>query len=121
MGENGVYRMSEAVRRQRRLLEAHPPPPTEAATLPALRRQAIEAARPLVEEAIARFYWLRSLPDLRKRPSTSELIDWIGALERGGVDLATITDRVPYLGTLLKKEQDYEALQRQPKKGGGRR
>ncbi|MCA9545285.1 MAG: MoxR family ATPase, partial [Myxococcales bacterium] len=74
----------------------------------------------LVDEAIARFYWLRSLPDLRKRPSTSELIDWIGALERGGLDLETITDRVPYLGTLLKKEQDLETLARQAQKKGRR-
>ncbi|MCR9256060.1 MAG: alpha/beta hydrolase [Alphaproteobacteria bacterium] len=53
MAENGVYRMSEAARRHRRLLESQSPPPTEAATLPMLRRQAIEAARPLVEEAVS--------------------------------------------------------------------
>lgn len=76
----------------------------------------------LVDEALARFYWLRGLSDLRKRPSTSELIDWLGALERGGIDLATITDRVPLLGTLLKKEQDLEALARHQARrnqGGG--
>ncbi len=66
--------------------------------------------RTLVDEAIARFYWLRDLPDLRKKPSTSELIDWIGALVKGGVDPGSLTDRVPYLGTLLKKEQDLETL-----------
>ena len=70
----------------------------------------------LVDEALARFYWLRNLTDLRKRPSTSELIDWIAALERGGLDPADITDRVPYLGTLLKKEQDIETLQRYQKR-----
>jgi MoxR-like ATPase len=75
----------------------------------------------LVEEAIARFYWLRGLPDLRKAPSTSELIDWIGALEKGGVDLEIITDRVPYLGALLKKEQDLESLQRHMHRYKGRR
>lgn len=66
----------------------------------------------LVQEAIARFYWLRTLPDLRKRPSTSELIDWIGALVRGGVDPEQLAARVPYLGTLIKKEQDQETLAR---------
>ena len=66
----------------------------------------------LVDEAIARFYWLRELPELRKRPSTSELIDWIGALIRGGIDEESLTDRVPYLGTLIKKEQDLEAVAR---------
>lgn len=66
----------------------------------------------LMDEAIARFYWLRELPELRKRPSTSELIDWIGALIRGGIDEESLTDRVPYLGTLIKKEQDLEAVAR---------
>lgn len=66
----------------------------------------------LVDEAIARFYWLRNIPDLRKAPSTSELIDWIGALLKGGMEESSLTDRVPFLGTLLKKEQDLEALAR---------
>ena len=34
----------------------------------------------LIDEAIARFYWLRDLPDLRKAPSTSELIDFLRLL-----------------------------------------
>jgi len=72
----------------------------------------------LVQEAIARFYWLRSLPDLRKAPSTSELIDWIGALVKGGVKESEIADRVPYLGTLIKKEQDLETLARFQKRRG---
>lgn len=84
---------------------------------PALMARIVKVHHPmvqhtLVEEAMARFFWLRSLNDLRKKPSTSELIDWIGALVKGGVDLETITDRVPYLGTLIKKEQDLEALKR---------
>lgn len=66
----------------------------------------------LIQEAIARFYWLRTLPDMRKRPSTSELIDWIGALVKGGVDAEHLAARVPYLGTLIKKEQDLETLAR---------
>ncbi len=66
----------------------------------------------LLDEALARFYWLRSLPELRKRPSTSELVDWLGALVRGGLDEATLAERIPFLGTLLKKEQDLEAVAR---------
>ncbi len=66
----------------------------------------------LLDEAIARFYWLRDLPDLRKKPSTSELIDWLGALIKGGIEEETIADRVPYLGSLLKKEQDLETYAR---------
>ena len=66
----------------------------------------------LVDEAIARFYWLRDLPDLRKKPSTSELVDWIGALVHGGLDPEILTERLPYLGSLLKKEQDLETYKR---------
>ncbi len=66
----------------------------------------------LVDEAIARFYWLRDLPDLRKKPSTSELVDWIGALVAGGLDPDTLTERLPYLGALLKKEQDLDTYRR---------
>jgi MoxR-like ATPase len=66
----------------------------------------------LLDEALARFYWLRTLPELRKKPSTSELIDWLGALLRGGLDEETLAARIPYLGTLLKKEQDVEAVTR---------
>ena len=72
----------------------------------------------LIQEAIARFYWLRNLPDLRKAPSTSELIDWIGALVKGGVSESELSDRVPYLGSLIKKEQDLETLARFQKRRG---
>lgn len=79
-----------------------------------------DVRRTLLEEALARFYWLRQLPDLRKRPSTSELIDWLGALIRGGISEDEISERVPYLGTLIKKEQDLEVVRRRGG-GGGRR
>ncbi len=48
----------------------------------------------------------RKLPKLRKRPSTSELIDWICALKKSGVDLARVGGGIPFLGTLLKNEHD---------------
>lgn len=58
-----------------------------------------------LERALNMFYSLRSREDLRKKPSTSELLDWIhvllsmgGNLEKGGI---------PYPGTLLKHEEDY--------------
>lgn len=73
----------------------------------------------LLDEALARFYWLRDLPEMRKRPSTSELIDWIGVLIQGGLEPEALTERVPYLGALIKKEQDLETLKR--RKAGWRR
>ena len=38
----------------------------------------------LLEQVLVKFYWLRDQKELRKRPSTSELIDWITALIRAG-------------------------------------
>ncbi len=63
----------------------------------------------LLQQVLLRFYWLRDLPELRKRPSTSELVDWIAALRRGGVDTETIETELPFLGVLLKRENDLEA------------
>lgn len=60
----------------------------------------------LLELVLVRFYWLRDLPDLRKRPSTSELIDWIAALRRGGIEAERIEEELPFLGVLLKRESD---------------
>ena len=47
---------------------------------------------------------------MRKKPSTSELIDWIAALRRGGVPDALLAKGLPFLGVLLKREQDIEAI-----------
>jgi MoxR-like ATPase len=66
----------------------------------------------LLDQVIDVFYRLRAQPRLRKRPSTSELIDWIAALRKAGVDLKKIGGGIPFLGTLLKTEQDVEATAR---------
>ncbi len=65
--------------------------------------------RKLMERALERFYWLRENCDLRKPPSTSELIDWIAALKRSGMGAKHLAGGdVPFLGTLVKKETDLE-------------
>ena len=84
---------------------------------PALMARIVRVHHPhvrqtLLDEALARFYWLRSLPELRKKPSTSELIDWLGAMLRGGLTEEALAQRIPYLGTLLTKEQDVESVAR---------
>jgi MoxR-like ATPase len=63
----------------------------------------------LVDQAVVAFYQLREVPRLRKRPSTSELIDWISVLQRAGVGRERFVRELPFLGVLLKKEQDVEA------------
>ncbi len=64
----------------------------------------------LLRQVLLRFYWLRDLPEIRKRPSTSELIDWIAALQRGGILPETIEKELPFLGVLLKRESDIESV-----------
>jgi MoxR-like ATPase len=64
----------------------------------------------LLRQVLLRFYWLREQPTLRKRPSTSELVDWISALQRGGIAASRLADEIPFLGVLLKRESDIEML-----------
>src|SRR5512140_2580661 len=60
----------------------------------------------LVEQALKVFYELRGFSRLRKRPSTSELIDWIAVLKASGLQSLKLEENLPFLGALLKKEQD---------------
>lgn len=64
----------------------------------------------VLDQALDAFYELRDVPRLRKKPSTSELIDWIAALRRSGVDLSRVGGGLPFLGALLKTEQDLETI-----------
>jgi MoxR-like ATPase len=64
----------------------------------------------LLDDCLATFYALREVAGLRKRPSTSELIDWIAALGRAGVDTSELGARLPFLGTLIKNERDLELV-----------
>lgn len=73
----------------------------------------------LVREAIKRFYWIREVDGLRKKPSTSELLDWIKALALGGINVDKITSEIPFLGTLLKNELDTSRFVRLSNAQGG--
>jgi MoxR-like ATPase len=61
----------------------------------------------LLSQALATFYSLRKIDDFRKKPSTSELIDWIRVLMASGTPDKAIATDIPFAGTLLKKETDY--------------
>jgi MoxR-like ATPase len=69
----------------------------------------------VLDNALEVFFGLRATPRLRKKPSTSELIDWICALKKAGVDLARVSGGIPFLGTLLKTEQDVETVTKRAK------
>lgn len=68
--------------------------------------------RNLVRQTLAAFYWVRQLRDIEKKPSTSELVDWLRALIAGGVDPDCITRDIPFAGVLLKKDKDLRTLAR---------
>jgi MoxR-like ATPase len=69
----------------------------------------------VLDQCLEVFYGLRATPKLRKRPTTSELIDWICALRKAGVDLGRVGGGIPFLGTLIKTEQDVELVGRRAK------
>jgi len=62
----------------------------------------------LLREVLKTFYSLREIDEFRKKPSTGELIDWIRALIAGGVPHESVSKEIPFVGTLLKKETDYD-------------
>ena len=64
----------------------------------------------LVANALEAFYKIRDMKDLQKRPSTSELLDWIQALMISGVSIENLYEDLPFLGILLKKNQDVDVL-----------
>ncbi len=75
----------------------------------------------LLKEVLARFYWLREIDNFRKKPSTSELLDWISALIAGGVKPEQVAKELPFAGALIKKEQDLEVLAAAMQRSGGGR
>ena len=80
-------------------------------------RRIVDAHMPDLEErlvhaAVTRFYDVRGVNGLRKKPSTSELLDWLLVLARAGVRPEEIAKRMPFLSVLVKQEKDLEVLGR---------
>ena len=72
----------------------------------------------LIREALEVFFELRQINGLKKKPSTSELLDWLKLLSAEGVDPDLLsakskrTEIPPMTGALMKNEQDVGLLQR---------
>jgi MoxR-like ATPase len=71
----------------------------------------------LVREALTRFYDIRATPGLKKKPSTSEVLDWLKLLVADDVEPETLRadprSAIPPLhGALLKNEQDVHLFER---------
>ena len=64
----------------------------------------------LLAQTLRAFYAVRDVEGLRKRPSTSELIDWIAVLRRAGIVSVELDAGLPFLGALIKREQDLLAF-----------
>ena len=64
----------------------------------------------LLNAAMDVFYEIRGMREVRKKPSTSELIDWINALQLGGIPFETIKKNLPFIGVVVKKDEDLEAV-----------
>ncbi|WOJ95716.1 MoxR family ATPase [Congregibacter brevis] len=77
-----------------------------------------EITQTLVQEAMEVFFDLRSVPGLKKKPSTSELIDWLKLLMADDIPDEILRERdqskaiPPLYGALLKNEQDVHLLER---------
>ncbi len=65
----------------------------------------------LINQAMEAFYWIRSMNEIQKKPSTSELLDWLQALSLGGIDPEKVASNFPFIGTLLKKNQDIDTFE----------
>ncbi|MDD6764132.1 MAG: MoxR family ATPase [Firmicutes bacterium] len=71
----------------------------------------------LMTKALEAFYKIRGMKDLQKRPSTSELLDWIQALMISGVSIDNLYEDMPFLGVLLKINQDMDMFTEIKEKG----
>ena len=72
----------------------------------------------LVSEAMRIFYELRELPGIKKKPSTSELLDWLKLLLNEDISPEALRESdnrkviPPLAGALLKNEQDVHLFER---------
>jgi MoxR-like ATPase len=77
-----------------------------------------DISKELVQEAMEVFFDLRGIPGLKKKPSTSELIDWLKLLMADEIPDEILKDRdptkaiPPLYGALMKNEQDVHLLER---------
>lgn len=64
----------------------------------------------ILKEAMDVFYAIREEKSVKKKPSTSELIDWVNALQLGGISADRIKTSLPFIGTVIKKDEDLETV-----------
>ena len=67
-------------------------------------------AEQVLKSAFEVFYDIRGMRDVRKKPSTSELIDWINVLQLGGISADEIRAKLPFVGVIVKKDEDLNVV-----------
>jgi MoxR-like ATPase len=82
-------------------------------------REIVLAHYPDIEETLMKqvldaFFYVREYFELKKKPSTSELLDWINALQLSGLPTDNLRKDLPLASFLIKKDEDLEEV-----KGGG--
>ncbi len=66
----------------------------------------------LMEQALDAFFYVREYFDLRKKPATSELLDWISALRLSGIQTGRLRQELPLLSFLIKKDEDMDTMKK---------
>lgn len=80
-----------------------------------LMEEIVRVHLPNVEESVLKnafevFYDIRAMRDIRKKPSTSELIDWINVLQIAGIPADEIRRTLPFVGVIVKKDEDLDTV-----------
>lgn len=80
-----------------------------------MMRQIVRAHYPdledeLIEQVLDAFFYVRDYFDLKKKPGTSELLDWISALRLSGIPTDRLRQDLPLAGFLVKKDEDLAAV-----------
>lgn len=64
----------------------------------------------LIEQVLDAFFYVRDYFNLKKKPGTSELLDWISALRLSGIPTDRLRQDLPLAGFLVKKDEDLAAV-----------
>lgn len=65
----------------------------------------------LIDGVLKAFYKIRDMRGIQKKPSTSEVLDWIQALAIGGIPVKRLEKEIPFAGVLLKKTEDLKQVE----------
>ena len=58
----------------------------------------------MLKQVMEAFYWIRGLSSIQKKPSTSEVLDWIQALQLGGISQQKIKSEIPFCWCIAQKK-----------------